>query len=146
MTEDIVAIEQLLNRYCHTVDRGTADEVAALFHENASLVPVYSGGDTCHGREAIREWYAKYNRDFRSKLEHLRHLVASPLIDVTGGEARGELYLIADAITKATGKPFQAAGYYADRYVKEGGRWYFQRREIHVNYTADLTKLERLPS
>jgi hypothetical protein len=43
VTDDIVAIEQLLYRYCFAVDKGTADDVAALFHESATLMPIYSG-------------------------------------------------------------------------------------------------------
>jgi hypothetical protein len=39
MTEDIVAIEQLLNRYCHKLDQGDVDAVVALFAEDAVLIP-----------------------------------------------------------------------------------------------------------
>src|SRR5207249_3718590 len=35
MTEDVVAIQQLLHRYCFAVDSGTPDETASLFHETA---------------------------------------------------------------------------------------------------------------
>src|SRR5262249_32114486 len=87
MTEDVVAIQQLLHRYCFLVDSGPPDEVATLFHETATLVPVYSGGPACKGRAAVREWYAAYDRDFRSTVEHLRHCVTNPLIEVQGDEA-----------------------------------------------------------
>ena len=42
MVEDVIAIQQLLHRYCFVVDSGTPDEIASLFHETATLVPVYS--------------------------------------------------------------------------------------------------------
>jgi adenylate cyclase len=61
-----------------------ADEVASLFHERRTLVPIYSGEEPRHGRAAIREWYATYNRDFRARVKHLRHCVASPAIEVSG--------------------------------------------------------------
>ena len=40
MTEDIVAIQPLLHRYCIVVDSGTPDEVVNPCHETATLVPV----------------------------------------------------------------------------------------------------------
>lgn len=39
MTEDVVAIQQLLHRYCIVVDSGTPDEVANLFHETPHWFP-----------------------------------------------------------------------------------------------------------
>lgn len=140
MTEDIVAIEQVLYRYCHAVDRGTAEEVAALFHERGTLVPIYSGEAPRQGRPAIREWYATYMRDFRSTVDHLRHCVASPAIEVSGNEASARTYLIADCIPKSTGKPVIVAGLYEDRFVKDGGRWYFADRRIHVFHSMEPPK------
>lgn len=140
MFEDIVAIEQVLYRYCHAVDRGTADEVAALFHQDGTLMPLYSGEPPCRGRAAVREWYAKYHRDFRSRYDHLRHLVASPVIDVSGSEASAKSYLIADAVSKETGKAMLVAGFYEDRMKKDGGRWYFMERQIHVYHAMEPPK------
>jgi SnoaL-like protein len=140
MTEDVVAIQQLLHRYCFLVDSGTPDQVASLFHETATLVPVYSGGPACKGRAAVREWYAAYDRDFRPTVDHLRHCVSNPLIEVQGNEATARCYLTADSITKKTGVPVTALGYYVDRLIKDGGRWYFQERQIHVTYMLEGRK------
>lgn len=145
MTDDIVAIEQLLHRYCFAVDKGTADDVAALFHESATLVPVYSGDPPCRGRAAIREWFANYHRDWHALADHLRHCVTNPLIEVSGNEATAQCYMIAGAVPKAGGKPFSAAGYYLDKLVKDGGRWYFKDRQIYVNYLSESSPLEKLP-
>jgi hypothetical protein len=140
MTEDVVAIQQLLHRYCFLVDSGTPDQVASLFHETATLVPVYSGGPACKGRVAVREWYAAYDRDFRSTVDHLRHAVSNPLIEVKGDEATARCYLTADSISKKSGVPRTALGYYVDRLIKDGGQWYFKEREIHVTYTLEGRK------
>ena len=35
---DEAAIRRVIDRYCHAVDRGSADDVAALFHPNGRLV------------------------------------------------------------------------------------------------------------
>jgi len=143
MTEDVIAIQQLLHRYCFVVDGGTLDEIASLFHETAALVPVYSGGEPCNGRAAIREWYAAYDRNLRSKVDYLRHCVTNPLIEVQGNEATSRCYLTADSVSKNTGVPSTAVGYYVDRLIKDGGRWYFKERQIHVNYVLEGRKLER---
>ena len=143
MIEDLVAIQQLLHRYCFFVDTGTPDEIASLFHETATLVPVYSGEQPCKGRAAIREWYAAYDRNFRSGVDHLRHCVTNPLIDVQGSEATARCYLTADSISKKHGTPHTALGNYVDRLIKDGGRWYFKERQIHVTYVLEGRKLER---
>jgi SnoaL-like domain len=143
MIEDLIAIQQLLHRYCFVVDNGTLDEIASLFHETATLVPVYSGGEPCNGRAAIREWYQAYDRNLRSKVNHLRHCVTNPLIDVQGNEATSRCYLTADSVSKKTGVPNTTVGYYVDRLIKDGGRWYFKERQIHVNYVLEGRKLER---
>ncbi len=143
MTDDIVAIEQLLHRYCFAVDRGTADDVAALFHESATLMPVYSGNPACRGRAAIREWFANYHRDWHARVDHLRHCVTNPVIEVSGNEATAQCYLSADAVPKASGKPYSVSGYYLDKLVKDGGRWWFTERQIHVNYISESNPLKR---
>jgi ketosteroid isomerase-like protein len=145
VTDDIVAIQQLLHRYCIAVDKGTADDVAALFHENGTLMPIYSGGEPCKGRAAVREWYVAYHRDFRSRVDYLRHCVTNPVIEVSGNRATAECYLSADAIPKASGKPVTVSGYYLDKLVKDGGRWYFEERRIHVNFVYESTRLEKIP-
>jgi hypothetical protein len=140
MIEDIVEIEQVLYRYCHAVDRGSPDEVAVLFHERGTLVPIYSGEEPRQGRRAIREWYATYNRDFRTRVKHLRHCVASPAIEVSGSEASARTYLIADYVLESRGKPAIVAGFYEDRFVKDGGSWYFAERRIHVFHAMEPPK------
>lgn len=129
MFEDVVAIEQLMSRYCHAVDVGTADEVAELFHPSAVLKPTYSEQPAETGREAIRGWYQRYNDGFRAKSQGLRHCVTSPRIDVAGGEARARTYFDADFVSEA-GVPTVARGVYLDRFVKDGGSWRFAEKEI----------------
>ena len=143
MTEDVVAIQQLLHRYCFAVDDGTPDDVASLFHETATLVPVYSGEQPPNGRAAIREWFATFNRNVRARVDHLRHRVTNPLVDVQGSEATVRCYVTADSISKKRGVPTTLLGHYVDRLIKDGGRWYFKERQIHVSYVVEGRKFER---
>ncbi len=85
---DEAAIRRVIDRYCHAVDRGTADDVVALFHPNGRLVLTLEDNDGYRGRDAVRAWYANYHDNFRAKLTHLRHKISNIQIDLTGDEAR----------------------------------------------------------
>ncbi|TMA51901.1 MAG: nuclear transport factor 2 family protein, partial [Deltaproteobacteria bacterium] len=105
VVEDHLAIQQLLHKYCHAVDRGTLDEIADLFHRTAVLLPRYESDERYEGREAVRGWYARYIENFRSKVRYLRHKIESPVITITGNEATSVCYLDADSITASTDEP-----------------------------------------
>ena len=90
----------MIDRYCHAVDRGSADDVAALFHPNGRLVVSLEDNDGYNGREAVREWYANYHKHFRARLTHLRHKISNIQIDLNGDEARVVSYMDADLIAK----------------------------------------------
>lgn len=133
---DEAAIRRVIDRYCHAVDRGTADDVAALFHPNGTLVATFEDDGVYKGREAVRKWYADYHNNFRAKLTQLRHKISNILIDLTGDEARVVSYLDADLIAIGETEPRRAIGRYDDRFVRDGGEWYFAERAI-ILYHAD---------
>ena len=124
------AIRRVMDRYCHAVDRGTADDVATLFHPEASLVVF---GDVHKGRAAVRQWYADYHDNFRAKLDTLRHKISNTLIDFEGDDAaRVVSYMDADGVIKGSDEVLPAVGRYDDRFVRENGEWLFGQREIVV--------------
>ncbi len=134
---DEAAIRRVIDRYCHAVDRGSADDVAALFHPNGRLVVSLEDNDGYNGREAVREWYANYHKYFRARLTHLRHKISNIQIDLNGDEARVVSYMDADLIAKDETTPRQAIGRYDDRFVRDGGEWYFAERTIVVYYADE---------
>ena len=140
---DEAAIRRVIDRYCHAVDRGTTDDVAALFHPNGRLIVSLEDNDGYSGREAVREWYANYHKYFRARLTHLRHKISNIQIDINGDEARVVSYMDADLIPKGETKPLHAIGRYDDRFVRDGGEWYFAERAIVV-YDADERLAELL--
>ena len=135
-SDDIVEIEQLLYRYCFAVDSGAPEEVAALFSETAVLIPVYTGEAPANGRAAILQWYVNHQKGTRAAVDHLRHVVTNPLIEVSGDQATAQCYLTANAVSKASGKASWTSGTYRDKMVREGGRWLFAERRIHVHYAT----------
>ncbi len=141
LVEDIVLIQNHLNAYCHAVDRGTLEEVAALFHTDAVMTPAFEGGDPLHGRDAIRAWYANYNLYYRSdKVQYLRHQITTPSIQVNGVEATSTCYFDADLLDLEKKESFRVYGRYDDKLVKEGDRWVFMDRVIHGYYAHPITE------
>jgi hypothetical protein len=136
-SDDIVAIEQLLYRDCFALDKGTGDYVVSLFHESATLVVLFEGGAPIKGRAAIREWFANLHNTLRASVDHMRHCVTNPAIEVSDNRATAQAYWTADFILKATGKPIWIAGHYWDTVVKEEGRWLFEQRQIHRHYATE---------
>jgi hypothetical protein len=138
VVEDYLAILQVLHKYCHSVDRGTADEVAELFHRDGVLLPRYESDERYEGREAVRGWYARYMENFRAKVRYLRHKIESPVIEIAGNEATSVCYLDADSITVSTNAATVAFGRYEDKLIKDDGRWWFKERTIIVYYSYPL--------
>ena len=103
MSGDITAIKQTLATYCHTVDRGTPEEVSMLFAEDAVLRPYYDGKYDVVGRSRIKDWYAYYNEHFASQIRHLKHLIHSMSIELDGNNATSVCYLTAYFISPEDG-------------------------------------------
>jgi hypothetical protein len=136
--EDQLAILQLLHKYCHAVDRGTADDVSALFHKDGVLLPRFESDERYEGRDAVHGWYARYMENFRAKVRFLRHKIESPVIEIHGNEATSVCYLDADSIALASNVASVAFGRYDDTFVKDEGRWWFKERTIIVYYRHPL--------
>ena len=138
--DEIVAIQQVLHKYCHVVDRGTVDEICDLFHKDAVLLPVYESDERYEGRDAVKGWYMNYDNTLRAGVRFLRHKIESPVIEVSGNEATSTCYLDADAITKSTDKPMIVFGRYDDEFINDEGRWWFKERKIVVYYTLPVNE------
>lgn len=140
MSTDIVEIEQLLYAYCHAVDRGTPTDVAALFHQEATLVPTYEGEATYQGREAILGWYTRYGQATGGAVTNLRHKISCPWVRVDGSNATAVCYLDADSVSKDQGNVQLSQGRYEDKLVKHDGRWLFMERAIIVTGSVALPR------
>ncbi|MGA0839116.1 MAG: nuclear transport factor 2 family protein [Pseudomonadales bacterium] len=138
MRDDQVAIEQLLNRYCHKLDQGDIDAVVALFADNAVLDPVYEGSGLHEGRAAIRAWYQRYGANTIAAVRGLRHKISTAMIDVDGDSATSVCYLDADSVSKDTGKRSLVGGRYEDRFVRTDAGWRLQHRRILIDYASTL--------
>ena len=138
MSNEIAAIEQTLAAYCHRVDRGTADEVAQLFAQDAVLMPYYDGKYDVHGREGVRGWYTFYHQTMGENVKDLKHLISTASIDVDGDAASSVCYLTAYFTMTADNVVYQAQGTYFDTLVRVDNAWRFKTRRIEVEYVLRM--------
>lgn len=130
---DVVAIEQLLYRYAHTLDRGTADEATLLFDTDAVLTVDNAGSETTYtGVSGIRGWLQTYHYDQAGRIRNMRHKISAPLIDVDDNSATSVCYLDADGVDTATEKGRVTVGRYEDLLVRSDGAWLIQERKLIV--------------
>ena len=138
MRDDVVAIEQLLNRYCHLLDRGDIDGVVALFADDAVLIPSYEGDVQYPGRAAIRDWYTRYAATSIAGVRGLRHRISTAMIEIAGSAACSVCYLDADSISRANGRRTLVGGRYEDRLVRVAEDWRLTERRIVIDYATTL--------
>ena len=116
--DDILAIQQVLAGYCHAIDSGDGDAVAALFTDDASLgvgLP-----DPFVGKDAIREMGGGVS----SMVPGVRHVSSNVIIDGDGDTASARSYV---RVFTTAGGPEQtqlvASGIYVDALRKDDGTW-----------------------
>lgn len=142
---DHLAVLSCLNQYCHLVDRGTVDQIAALFAEDGVLLPLYLGAARYEGRAAIRAWYENYDQEVRAGRRHRRHRITSPFVIVDGVEARATCYLDSSTVLTASNIIKVSAGRYEDKLVKRDGIWLFKERIIILNHIHSIEQFDELP-
>jgi len=124
-------IRDLVHRYCWAVDRGTLEEVMALFHTecNLALVP----GKRYLGREATHKWYNVY---MQNRMEVLRHLIHNQVITVNGDTATSKSYF--DAVGDLKGESITVAGFYEDTLLRVNEEWKFTEKIIKLDFLVPI--------
>jgi hypothetical protein len=128
---DVAQIEQLLVRYCHRLDRGTAKEVAELFAEDGAMIPAYESAEPVRGRETIGAWYERYISDSRSTMTNIKHVPMAIQVDVVNDAAAAVAYFTAMFVKNS--QFIQAFGTYKDKLVRIRGDWLFAEHRIETD-------------
>lgn len=128
---DREAIRDVVHRYCFAVDRGTLEQVMALFDDECDLELV--PGKKYRGRDAVHRWYDQY---MRTRMNVLRHLVHNQVIEVSGNQAFSKSYF--DAVGELKGESIVVAGFYEDRLRKHGAQWKFAEKVIRLDFLVPL--------
>ena len=132
---DIVAIEQVLYRCSHAVDRGEIEKTMALFHPDARLVITWEENGRHEGHDEIRKWFENYERIVRGAVNYMRHRITCPVIDVDGDSASACSYLEVEAAGKNTGTVVKTAGRYEDTLVRTDSGWRIAEKVIYMDNT-----------
>lgn len=140
---DIEAIKQLKHAYFRCIDTANFDELATLFHPEISVH--FVGGFyewRCEGRE---EFMANQRQSFHKRAvgHHNGHQPEIQLL--SDSEATG-LWYLADHMWILEHR-FHTTGsaLYADRYVKEDGRWWIRETKYRRIYEISRSLEENPP-
>jgi len=121
------AVRRTIARYCQTCDDGRFDEFGECFAADAVMTVL---GREVRGREAIRDWIAAaMPPEKRGK-----HVAVNTVIDV--GDRAGAVRASTDYLFVARtekGPRVTTTGRYVDTFVRDGDRWLFQTRDIHID-------------
>ncbi len=128
-TTDREQIHNLLAKYCFVTDRGSAEDMAALFWDDAV---VKFGDNTNEGIEAVTAGFAAWIHKMRDPVEGLRHVLHTPCIEISGDHATAEAYYDADGHSRNKGRRISLRCLYRDRLEKRDGEWRFVAKEIQI--------------
>ena len=129
MSSDYEQISNLLAQYCFATDRGTAEDIAACFWDDAQ---VNFDGRVNSGIDEITLGFEKWITKLRDPVEGLRHILHTPAIVIEGASATSEAYYDADGHSKNRGKLIQLRGVYKDKLERRSGEWRFIYREVQI--------------
>jgi hypothetical protein len=122
---DRTAITDVLARYCHAVDHLDWDELASVYHEDATdRHGAYRGSAA-----GFLEWVKP---QFTGRFAGTMHAISNVLIDFDGDRARVRCQVRADHLIKEEhgGGVFQFWGDYVDVFEQRGGQWRILHRAV----------------
>lgn len=135
LLEDSKAIKRLQRAYGYYVDNGLADEVAALFAEDATAE--IGGYGVFIGRDRVTELYRRLLGNGLREGQLNNHIIMQSVVHVApdGETAKGRwraLIMLGEHGRSAT----WSEGPYENEYVKENGTWRISKLHWYMTFTA----------
>lgn len=130
-TTDRLEINELLARYCHSIDAARADLCAGLFTDDASLNTAVGNA---HGSDAIRAW-VEGRLALRQEGMQVRHYLLNVLLAPVAADlvrARSTLLYTTQARDAQTSAQLLATGIYEDEIRRTDRGWRFSRRTVEM--------------
>lgn len=139
---DRTLIRELMDRYGIVHDSGTPEEYANLFTADGEIAVASGGPAIVKGREALIAQARRDHERFGNEpaangktTSIMRHLISNAQIELTGDTtAEGTCYVTTVVKKGEIGPAILSISRYADRYVKAGGEWRIERREIFLEF------------
>lgn len=130
--ESVDAIRQLASKYALAVDMRDTDAIVNLYVEDTKVSREQSG------RSALKASFDRVLRGFRASVHH----IGGHVIEFDDSEnAHGIVYCRSEHEIDDKWVPVYL--YYLDTYRRDGGRWYFKRRNPSELYGADVLERPR---
>ena len=144
MTEDRVAITELIYRYAELIDAGDFDGLGEL------LAHAEFGGPRtprARGADAITALFVATTRRFADGTPKTRHLVLNPIVEVDGDTASARSTFCVVQATDAVALQPIVVGRYYDTFARDGGDtfardtagWHFTQRVAEVEMVGDVS-------
>lgn len=126
--EDRLAIQELVTAYGDAVTQRDADAWGANWAEDGFWsMPDFPGWEKITGRAAIVATWVDAMKGFPLNI----NLQTLGNLKVDGDRAVGRTYT-SELVAEPDGEPYRVTGQYDDEFVKQDGRWLFQRRVFKV--------------
>lgn len=125
--EDIIAIQQVLNRYSEAASRAAWDEVIATFlPDGVWAVPAMQA--RFEGHAQILDGLAAFTRE----MDYIVQVNCPAVIDVNADEACARSVIRECGKHKGRDEALEVLGYYEDRLVRTGSGWRFAERVFTI--------------
>jgi 3-phenylpropionate/cinnamic acid dioxygenase small subunit len=139
LSEDKLAVSELLYRYAELIDAGDFDGVGQLL-ARATFAGTRSASTS--GAEALAKLFAMTTRRYpeHGNTPRTRHLVLNPIVEVSSertATARSTFCVIQNTETV----PLQpiVVGRYFDTFSCDDAGWYFTARQVDVEMIGDIS-------
>lgn len=119
------AIMDLVCAYARAADRGDAELMASIFHEDAVVMCGIANGSGGEFAQAITEFVT-------TNLDRCFHSTSNSWVEVNGDTAVGEHYVIAHMAVG--GNEIMTGGRYIDRYERRNGKWKISSRSFVMDW------------
>lgn len=131
--EDKDAIREVMARYCHALDACRFADVAGLFLPEGEWTTDYG---SAIGRDKIEKLLSD-TVPKKGEGPQRKHYITNTVIELDGDEARAVSdYLIIRE--SENGLIPVMGGTYKDRFARDGGRWFFSRKELVHDIVGDM--------
>ena len=138
--EDIEQIKRLENIYGYYLDNAMWGEIADLFSDSAESLEI-GGAGVFVGKQGVNKFFrdvmGRGGKPRPSWWMHVAHQI-QPVIDVApdGKTAKGRWQGLLCLALRIDGvvRPIWGQGVYTNDFVKEDGKWLFQKMHFHMNF------------
>lgn len=132
--ESLAAIRQLAFRYALCLDTRDIDALVLLFPPDVRV------GRDERGRAALHGWFSRTMSEMRTSV----HLIGNHVVDFDDADHARGVVQVRDELERPEQGLWQVGVLqYWDRYVRQGGEWYFERRKFHRYYIVDALERPR---